>query len=134
MPTNAELLTYPSFPDASSKDLFRGPVMLASIGRDGKVRLLSGNWEALLGHDLKGIAARSFCEIIPLERGSAQALLDLLLDPEDQRPVEFGIRANGTVRRVLWHRRFDAENQRMYIAAEEIGGGAEERADHPAAP
>jgi hypothetical protein len=124
MPMKAELLPFPNSSDASSKDPVIGPVMLASIGRDGKVRLLSGNWETLLGHDLKGISSRSFCEIIPLERDSAQALLNMLLDPEDLRPVEFGIRANGEVRRFLWHRRFDAEDQRMYIAAEEVGNGA----------
>jgi hypothetical protein len=126
MPASTELLPSPSFPDANNGDAARGPVMLASIGRDGKVRLLRGDWEAVLGHDLKGISARSFCEIIPLERNSAQALLVMLLDPADLRPVEFGIHANGAVRRFLWHRRFDPDEQRMYIAAEEVGGAAED--------
>ncbi len=97
--------------------------MLASIGLDGQVRLLSGDWEALLGHDLKGISPRSFCENIPHERSSAQVLLDMLLDPEDLRPVEFAIRVNGKLRRFMWNRRFDAEEQRMYVAAEEVVGG-----------
>lgn len=116
----------PPYPRHGACDSIRGsPVMLATIRLDGKVRLLNGAWEALLGRDLKEAPVKSFHELIPFERAGAEALLGTLLDPNYLGPVEFSIRcASGTERRFLWHRRFDPQEERMYIAGEEIGANA----------
>ena len=45
------------------------------------------------------------------------------LDAVNLGPMEFGLRCkDGTQKRFLWHRRFDPELGRMFIAGEEIDG------------
>ncbi|HKA39746.1 MAG TPA: hypothetical protein VKD25_08255, partial [Burkholderiales bacterium] len=109
-------------------------LLMASLDLHGNVRFLYGAWEQVLGRELRTKLSRPFHELVSLDRGAAETLVGMLLDQASPVPVEFSLRAeNGKVRRFLWHRRFAAAEQLMYIAGEEIetpkvaGDGADSR-------
>lgn len=109
-------------------------LLMASLDLHGNVRFLYGAWEQVLGRTMRTKLSRPFHEVVPLDRGAAETIVGMLLDQASPVPVEFSIRGeNGKVRRFLWHRRFAAAEQLMYIAGEEIenppvtGGSADGR-------
>jgi PAS domain-containing protein len=94
---------------------------MANLDLHGNVRFLYGAWEQVLGRALETKISRPFHELVPLDRVAAESIVSMLLDQTSPVPVEFSIRSqSGTVRRFLWHRRFAAAEQLMYIAGEEI--------------
>jgi PAS domain-containing protein len=96
-------------------------LLMASLDLRGNVRFLYGAWEQVLGRSLRAKISQPFHELVPLDRGAAESIVDMLLDRTSPVPVEFNIRSeSGKVRRFLWHRRFAATEQLMYIAGEEI--------------
>jgi PAS domain S-box-containing protein len=97
--------------------------LLGSVDPDGRMRFLSPGWERALGYDAEETRDRLLAELIPLERTAADQLVQRLVDPNSRDPVELCLRAkDGTRRRYLWHRRFDPQENRTYIAGEEIEG------------
>ncbi|MGH8641988.1 MAG: hypothetical protein ACRET6_09765 [Burkholderiales bacterium] len=94
---------------------------MASLDLRGNVRFLYGAWEQVLGRALQTRISRPFHELVPIDRAAAESIVGMLLDQTSPVPVEFSIRSErGKVRRFLWHRRFAAAEQLMYIAGEEI--------------
>lgn len=94
---------------------------MASLDLHGNVRFLYGAWEQVLGRALRAKISLPFHELVSLDRGAAESIVGMLLDQASPVPVEFSIRSeSGKARRFLWHRRFAAAEQLMYIAGEEI--------------
>lgn len=97
--------------------------LLGSVDRDGRVRFLNPGWERALGYDPKETRGRLLVELIPLEHAAALRLVSRLVDPSSSDPLEISLRAkDGTPRHYLWHRRYDAQEDRTYIAGEELVG------------
>lgn len=112
-------------PGYGKADSFRGETsfLLGSVGADGKVRFLNVAWEQVLGYDPKETPSWPFRELIPLERAAADRLVIRILDPANSDPMEIILRSkDGTRKRFLLHRRFDPQEEEMYIAGEEISG------------
>ena len=98
-------------------------VLLGSVGTDGKFRFLNSAWEKSLGYRSEELRSLPLRELVPVEVLDAVAVIKQFLDAVNVGPMEFGLKCkDGTHKRFLWHRRFDPEMQRMFIAGEEIGG------------
>jgi len=98
-------------------------VLLGSVGTDGKFKFLNPAWEKALGYGSDELRTLPLSELVPTEVLDAVAVVKRFLDAVNLGPMEFGLRCkDGTSKRFLWHRRFDAELQRMFIAGEEIDG------------
>ena len=97
------------------------PVLLGSVGADGKFKFLTSAWAKALGYEHDELRDLPLHELVPLETPEAIALVRHLLDTSRPGPMEFRLRCkNGTPKRFLWHRRFDPQMQRMFIAGEEV--------------
>jgi len=102
-------------------------VLLGSVGADGKFKFLNPAWEKALGYGSEELRALPLRELVPAEVLDAVAVVKQFLDAVNLGPMEFDLRCkDGTSKRFLWHRRFDPELQRMFIAGEEIDGQATE--------
>jgi PAS domain-containing protein len=114
----------PAFPPGREKIKSireRESFLFGSIDGDGWVRFLNVAWEDVLGCHARIAAEQPLRELIPLERAAADRLVNRLLDPTSPDPVEIDLKArSGARRRYLWHRRFDSQEQKMYIAGVEI--------------
>jgi PAS domain-containing protein len=109
--------------------LGKAPVLLASVDSGGNLRYISISWKAILGFAPEWETSRPLHELIEGERTVADAVIAALLDRGTTKPVEFDLRcSDGAIRRYVWHRRYDAEEELMYIAGEEVAAGG------PAAP
>jgi PAS domain S-box-containing protein len=98
-------------------------VLLGSVGTDGKFKFLNPAWEKTLGYGSEELRTLPLRELVPLEVLDAIAVVKRFLDAVNLGPMEIGLRCkDGTKKRFLWHRRFDPELQRMFIAGEEIEG------------
>ena len=99
-------------------------VLLGSVGADGKFKFLNPAWEKALGYGSDELRTLPLRELVPLEVLDAVAVVKRFLDAVNLGPMEVGLRCkDGTHKRFLWHRRFDAQLQRMFIAGEEIDDG-----------
>jgi len=100
-------------------------VLLGSVGADGKFKFLNPAWEKALGYGSEELRTLPLRELVPAEVLDAVAVVKQFLDAVNLGPMEFDLRCkDGTNKRFLWHRRFDPELQRMFIAGEEIDGHA----------
>jgi len=98
-------------------------VLLGSIGSDGKFKFLNPAWEKTLGYRGEELRSLPLRDLVPAEVLDAVAVIKQFLDAVNLAPMEFGLRCkDGTQKRFLWHRRFDPELERMFIAGEEIAG------------
>jgi PAS domain-containing protein len=96
---------------------------LACLHADGRLELLTGAWESILGykrHELDGRALHTL-----LSRGSDA--VRRLLDPAEPDPVLIDVIASGGgVRSLEVHRRLDDYEPSLYLACEPFGGRAPE--------
>ena len=100
-------------------------VLLGSVGTDGKFKFLNPAWEKALGYGSDELRTLPLSELVPTEVLDAVAVVKRFLDAVNLGPMEFDLRCkDGKNKRFLWHRRFDPELQRMFIAGEEIDGHA----------
>jgi hypothetical protein len=100
--------------------LGKAPVLLASVDLAGNLRYISTSWKAILGFLPEWETTRPLHELVDAERSAADAVTEALLDRRTTGPVEFSLCcADGVVRRYVWHRRFDPDEELMYIAGEE---------------
>ena len=98
-------------------------VLLGSVGTDGKFKFLNPAWEKALGYGSEELRTLPLRELVPAEVLDAVAVVKQFLDAVNLGPMEFDLRCkDGTSKRFLWHRRFDPELQRMFIAGELIDG------------
>jgi len=100
-------------------------VLLGSVGTDGKFKFLNPAWEKALGYGSEELRTLPLSKLVPAEVLDAVAVVKRFLDAVNLGPMEFDLRCkDGKNKRFLWHRRFDPELQRMFIAGEEIDGHA----------
>jgi PAS domain-containing protein len=89
-------------------------VCIACLHADGRLELLTGGWEALLGYpaeELNGLPVESVLE--------ERSMLDRLLDRAVPDPVFINVRLKSGARRTLGvHRRFDPYEPSLYLACE----------------
>ena len=96
-------------------------VLFASVGLDGRMKFLNSAWAKVLGYDVEELQNRPLCELLAVRVPAAVAQVTRVLDAAEPDPLEFSLqRKDGTHKLFTWHRRFDPETQRMYIAGEEI--------------
>ena len=96
-------------------------VLLGSVGADGKFKFLNPAWEKALGYGSEELRTLPLSKLVPAEVLDAVAVVKQFLDAVNLGPMEFDLRCkDGTNKRFLWHRRFDPELQRMFIAGEQI--------------
>jgi len=97
-------------------------VLLGSVDTEGKFRFLNSAWEKSLGYRGEELRSLPLRDLVPHEVLDAVAVVKQFLDAVNLGPMEFGLKCkDGTQKRFVWHRRFDAQLQRMFIAGEEIG-------------
>jgi PAS domain S-box-containing protein len=97
------------------------PVLLGSIGFDGKLKFLSPAWERILGYSAQELRGRPLYELMQHERPVAVALVDRLLAGDGFERLEFGLRCkDGACKWFLWQRRLDSENQAIFIVGYDI--------------
>jgi PAS domain S-box-containing protein len=102
-------------------------VLLGSVGTDGKFKFLNSAWEKTLGFRREELRSLPLSELVPPEVVDAVNVVKRFLEAVCGDPMEFGLRCkDGTRKKFLWHRRYDAEMQRMFIVGEEIGEGRKE--------
>jgi len=86
------------------------PVLLGSIGFDGKLKFLSPAWERILGYRAQELQGRPLWELMQHERPVAVALVDRLLAGDSFERLEFGLRCkDGACKWFLWQRRLDSD-------------------------
>jgi len=96
-------------------------VLLGSVDTDGRFRFLNSAWEKTLGYSGEELRGRRLADLMPLEVLDAVAVVERFLDSVNVGPMELGLRCkDGSQKRFLWHRRFDSELRRMFIAGDEI--------------
>jgi PAS domain-containing protein len=101
--------------------LGKAPVLLASVDLSGNLRYISTSWKAILGFVPEWETIRPLHELIAGEREASDSLVAALLDRSNNTPVEFDLRCSGgQVRRYVWHRRYDPDENLMYVAGEEV--------------
>jgi PAS domain S-box-containing protein len=99
----------------------RSPILLGSVGLDGRLKFLNPAWEELLGYSRDELQDLPLCELMQHERPVAVALMDQLLGEDSFERMEFGLRCkDGTCKWLLWHRRFDWQNRAIFVAAYDI--------------
>ena len=85
------------------------------------MKFLNSAWAKVLGYDVEELQNRPLCELLAVRVPAAVAQVTRVLDAAEPDPLEFSLqRKDGTHKLFTWHRRFDPETQRMYIAGEEI--------------
>jgi PAS domain S-box-containing protein len=96
-------------------------VLFASVGLDGRMKFLNSAWAKVLGYADEELRNRPLRELLAVRVPAAAALATRVLNPAEPDPLEFCLQCkDGTHKLFTWHRRFDPETQRMYIAGEEI--------------
>ena len=99
----------------------RDTLLFGSLDGDGWVKFLNVAWEEVHGCHARIASEQLLRELIPLERADADRLVQRLLDTNTHEPVEIQLKFwNGARKRYLWHRRFDPQEKKMYIAGVEI--------------
>lgn len=100
-------------------------VCLARLHADGCFELLSGAWQGLLGFEPAELDGRALLELLALDPPSGRRLIGRLVDPEETGPMRLELRCkDGRSLPMQWHRRFDAYDRSLYIAAEPLGADA----------
>lgn len=111
-------------------------VLLAKVGIDGRLQLLTSGWERVLGYSRRELNARTLLQLMWSDRRSVATAVAQIVDTRDMRPVIVRVRCrNGGGRCFRLHRLYDRQEKMMYIVAEEapqnrtdvIAGGAERR-------
>lgn len=100
----------------------RGPgVCLACLHSDGRLELLSGPWESMLGFPPGELDGRSFYGLLGIERRSARAALRRLLDHAQPDPVALLMRGgDGRMHTLHVHRLFDEYEPSLYLACDPV--------------
>ena len=99
-------------------------VCLACLHRDGRLELLTGAWESLLGFRQAELDGRWLHSLLAGERGAARAALQRLLDPLASDPVVMEVRTKeGSVRGLRVYRHFDPYEPSLYFACEPFESG-----------
>lgn len=94
-------------------------ICLACLHGDGRLRLLTGAWEMLLGYQQPELDGRWLYSLLADERSAAKAAVRRLLDPAEADPLMLNVRMKGGASRTLSvFRRFDPYEPALYLACE----------------
>lgn len=96
-------------------------LLLARFRAAGPFEILSEAWERVLGYGCAELDGRPLFELIHLPRRSVRGLMLMVLDESEPCPIVFGLsRKDGTQVHLQWYRRFDAYDERVFIAGEPL--------------
>ena len=109
------------FHDSLSDSYELSNVLLATADFDGTLQLLTSGWERLLGYGRGELAGKTLADLLWADRRSAAAAATAILDRLDMGCVELRVRCrNGAGKSLRLHRRYDKQEQMIYIVAEEM--------------
>jgi PAS domain-containing protein len=99
-------------------------VLLAKAGFDGKLQLLTSGWERVLGYGRAEFNRKTLLDLLWSDRRRAAAAVAAILDQVSMAPVDLRVRCrDGLAKCFRLHRRYDQDEQVMYIVAEETAAG-----------
>jgi PAS domain-containing protein len=97
--------------------MYRSKVLLARADFNGTLELLSAAWEKLLGYGRREFMGKTLGQLAGPDQPAAVAAI---LDHENMAPVELTLRCrDGKPKRLRLHRRFDGDERKVFIVAEE---------------
>lgn len=98
----------------------RSSALLATAAFDGKLQLLTAEWEQLLGYKRDEFSGKTLSQLMWSNRARAACAVAAILDEVDMRPLELRVRCrNGEGKALTLHRLYDKVEQMMYIVAVE---------------
>jgi hypothetical protein len=101
-------------------------VPLARAGFDGTLQLLTSGWERVLGYGREEFRGKTLLHLMWSNQRSVAAAVAAILDTVSMVPVDLRLCCrDGLAKCFRLHRRYDQDEQMMYIVAEET-------AAHPA--
>lgn len=114
-------------------------VLLATADFDGTLQLLTSGWERALGYGREELEGKTLADLLWCDRRGAAAGVTAILGCVDMGPVDLRVRCrDGAGKCLRLHRRYDKQEQMMYIVAEEMparpGAAARPHAERRAAP
>ena len=108
------------FHDSLSDSYELSNVLLATADFDGTLQLLTSGWERLLGYGREELEEKTLADLLWCDRHSAAVAVAAILDRLDMGPVDLRVRCRNSLGKCLrLHRRYDKQEQMMYIVAEE---------------
>ncbi len=94
-------------------------VCLACLHADGRLALLTGAWESVLGYTHAELDGRNLYSLLAYGRDDARQVVRHLLDAQDPDPLRLDVIVKGGHTRTLGvHRRFDPYEPALYLACE----------------
>ena len=118
-PSDFRLVFHNSLSD--SYELSR--VLLATADFDGTLQLLTSGWERALGYGREELKGKTLADLLWPDRRGAARTVAAILDPLSMSPVELRVRSrSGRGKCFTLHRRYDRQEQMVYIVAEETPG------------
>lgn len=94
--------------------------LLARVGFDGTLELLTSGWEGALGYGREELEGRTLQQLMWFNRRSVVAAVAAILDDADMAPVDVRLRCRqGAAKGFKLHRNYDRQERMMYIVAEE---------------
>ena len=109
------------FHDSLSDSYELSKVLLATADFDGTLQLLTSGWERLLGYGREELKGKTLAYLLWSNRPTAAAAVAAILGRLDMGPVDLRVRCrNGLGKCLRLHRRYDQQEQMMYIVAEEM--------------
>lgn len=108
------------FHDSLSDSYELSKVLLATADFDGRLQLLTSGWERVLGYARQELEEKTLVDLLWSDRRNAATTVAAILDQRDMSPVDLRVRCrNGAEKCLRLHRRYDKQEQMMYIVAEE---------------
>jgi PAS domain S-box-containing protein len=113
-------------------------VLLATADANGTLQLLTSGWERVLGYGREELKGKTLADLLWSDRRGAARTVAAILDPLSMGPVELRVRCrSGLGKGLTLHRRYDRQEQMVYIVAEETPNkptaGTREHAERRAA-
>lgn len=95
-------------------------VLLAKVGFDGTLQLLTAAWERVLGYAREEFKGKTLLDFMWSNPRSAAAAAAAILDELNMGSVDLRLRCgNGRGKCLTLHRLYDKDEHMMYIVAEE---------------
>ena len=117
MPTDFNLV----FHDSLSDSYELSSVLLATADFNGTLQLLTSGWERLLGYGREELEGKTLADLLWCDRCRAAAGVTAILGRLDMAPVDLQVRCrDGAGKCLRLHRRYDQQEQMMYLVAEEM--------------
>ena len=98
-------------------------MLLATADFDGTLQLLTSGWERALGYGREELKGKTLAGLLWADRRGAARTVAAILDPLSMAAVELKVRCrSGRGKCFTLHRRYDKQEQMVYIVAEETPG------------